>query len=221
MLIISLVIGDQLEDYQNDKNAVYLKAKRIEDSELFQYGMDTSIGNSFVYGTLQAKDPVTYQEIGGKYIYVKRIKERYTMHTKIVTYRIGKTTLRRRENYWTWDKVGSEEKTCKNVEFLGIEFDSTKINLPDPEYIKTVKESGSIRYKYYVVEDKLKGTLYTKLSNGSISDQSNFYKEKKIDETVEMFTAGSYKIIFFIVWFIVIALVVIVFCYLDNRWLNR
>lgn len=220
MLIIGLVIGDKLEDLQNDKNAVYWKAQQIEDPELFQYGMDTSIGNAFVYGTLQAEDPVTYQEIGGKYMYIKRIKERYTMHTRTVTYKVGKTTQTRVECYWTWDRVGSEEKTCRNIKFLGIEFDSKKINLPDTEYIETVKESGSIRYKYYGVEEKLKGTLYTKLSNGSISDQSNFYKEKKITETVEMLTAGSDKVIFSVLWAIIIALVVIGFYYLDNRWLN-
>lgn len=220
MLIIGLVIGDKLEDLQNDKNAVYWKAQQIEDPELFQYGMDTNIGNAFVYGTLQAEDPVTYQDIGGKYMYIKRIKERYTMHTRTVTYKVGKTTQTRVEYYWTWDRVGSEEKTCRNVKFLGIEFDCKKINLPDTEYIETVNESGSIRYKYYGVEEKLKGTLYTKLSNGSISDQSNFYKEKKITEVVEILTSGSDKMVFSYIWACVMVLAVIGFYYLDNRWLN-
>ena len=74
MLIIGLFISGKITDIQNDRNAEYQKAVHIEDSELFRHGMDTDIGNAFVYGDLQAVDAVTFDEIGGEYLYVEKLK---------------------------------------------------------------------------------------------------------------------------------------------------
>ena len=86
MFVIGFFISDKITDYENDKNAEYQKAIHIEDSELFQYGMDTNIGNAFVYGDLEAVDMVTYPEIGGEYIYVEKVEEHYNMHTRQVAH---------------------------------------------------------------------------------------------------------------------------------------
>ena len=76
MLIIGFFISGKITDMQNDKNAEYQKAVHIEEPELFQYGMDTNVGNAFVYGDLQAVDTVTFDEIGGEYLYVEKVKEK-------------------------------------------------------------------------------------------------------------------------------------------------
>lgn len=68
MLLIGVLIGGKVSDYQMDMNEKYNKAAKIETSELFEYGMRTDIGNAFVYGDLLAVDTVTYPEIGGAYI---------------------------------------------------------------------------------------------------------------------------------------------------------
>ena len=65
MILIGFVIVGRIDAYQVQKNSEYYSALQITDAELFQYGMDTSVGNAFVYGTLEAVDPVTYPEIGG------------------------------------------------------------------------------------------------------------------------------------------------------------
>lgn len=220
MLTIGFLIGDKIEDYQNDKNAKYWKAEQISDTELFQYGMDTSAGNAFIYGTLQAEDPVTYKELGGKYMYIEKVEEHYTMHTRTVTTGSGKHRHTKVEHYWTWDEVGSEDKICENIKFLGIQFDSKKVKMPDPDYIETIKESSRIRYKYYGAKAKVKGTLFTKMSKGTISDKSDFYQDKEIEETVGNLTSGAGLIVFWAIWIIVTVLTVIGFYYLDNKWLN-
>lgn len=220
MLTIGFLIGDKIEDYQNDKNAKYWKAEQISDTELFQYGMDTSAGNAFIYGTLQAEDPVTYKELGGKYMYIEKVEEHYTRHTRTVTTGSGKHRHTKVEHYWTWDLVGSEDKTCKNLKFLGIQFDSKKVKMPGADYIETIKESSRIRYKYYGVKAEVKGTLFTKMSKGTISDKSDFYQNMEIEETIERLTSGEEKIIFWVVWIIMTVLAVIGFYYLDNKWLN-
>ena len=74
MLILGFVIAGRIDAHQIQKNSEYYKAVQITDSEQFRYGMDTSVGNAFVYGTLEAVDPVTYPEIGGQYLYVEKLR---------------------------------------------------------------------------------------------------------------------------------------------------
>lgn len=224
MLLIGVLISSKISEHQMDKNEMYNKAVKIEDGELFQYGMDTNVGNAFVYGDLEAVDTVTYPEIGGEYMYVEKIKERYTMHTRQVAHTRtvnGKTqTYYTTETYWTWDYAGSEDKTCKEISFLGHTFSSNKINLPSEEYIDTIYESSHIRYKYYGVSTKHTGTIFTDLRDKTISDNTRFYKNMTIDETVERLESGGGLIIFWIVWIFLIGLCVFGFYYIDNRWLE-
>lgn len=220
MFVIGFFISDKITDCENDKNAEYQKAIHIEDSELFQYGMDTNTGNVFVYGDLEAVDTVTYPEIGGEYMLVEKVKEKYTMHTRTYTVRVGKTTQTRVQTYWTWDRVGSEEIKCNEIKFCGIIFKSNKVELPLPEYVDMIKESSHIRYKYYGVPTKHTGTLYTKLSDGTISDNSKFFEDYTIDEALDSCTSGIANIIFWIVWVILIGGCVAGFYYLDNWWLE-
>lgn len=80
MLLIGFVISGKISQIQDDKNAKYNKAVKIESTDLFQYGMNTNVGNAFVYGELKAVDTVTYPEIGGEYMYVEKIEEHYNRH---------------------------------------------------------------------------------------------------------------------------------------------
>ena len=84
MILIGILISGKISECQMDKNEKYNKAVKIESQEMFRYGMDTNVGNAFVYGDLKAVDTVTYPEIGGEYMYVEKVKERYTMHTRTV-----------------------------------------------------------------------------------------------------------------------------------------
>ena len=206
MLIIGLFISGKITDMQNDRNAEYQKAVHIEDSELFQHGMDTNIGNAFVYGDLQAVDAVTFDEIGGEYLYAEKVKEKHTMHTRVVTYTTGsgKTmqTHTRTETYWTWDVIGREEKKC------------------NPKFVKMINESNHIRYKYYGTPIKHTGTIYTVLSDGTISDRSKFFKDYTINQALESCITEMWNVVFWCVWVIMICGCVYGFCYLDNRWLE-
>ena len=76
MILIGVLISGKISEHQMDENEIYNKADKIESADLFQHGMNTNIGNAFVYGDLEAVDTVTYPEIGGKYMDVKKVKER-------------------------------------------------------------------------------------------------------------------------------------------------
>ena len=224
MILFGILISSKISECQMDKNEIYNKAVKIESQEMFQYGMDTNVGNAFVYGDLKAVDTVTYPEIGGEYMYVEKIKEQYTMHTRQVAHTRtvnGKSqTYYTTETYWTWDKVGSEDIKCKEILFCGVIFTSNKIDLPGTDYIDTIKESSHVRYKYYGVDTEYKGTIFTDLRDKTISDNTSFYNNLTIDETIERLESDFPINIFWIFWVILIGGMVFGFYYLDNRWLD-
>ena len=177
MMLIGFFISGKITDYQADKDAEYWKAVQIEDTELFRYGMDTDIGNAFVYGELRAVEPVGFDEIGGEYLWIEKVEEHYNPHTRTVTKTRknaqGKTeTYTETEVYYSWDYYDSWEKHSSRIQFCGQEFDYGKIDLPSGEYIDTIKESflSNVRYKYYGVSKEYTGTIYTRLMDGTISE---------------------------------------------------
>ena len=224
MILIGVLISGKISEHQMDKNEIYNKAVKIENTDLFQYGMDTNVGNAFVYGDLEAVDTVTYPEIGGEYMYVEKVKERYTEHTRQVAHTKtvnGKTqTYYTTETYWTWDRVGSKDIKCKEISFCDITFKSNKFDIPGTDYIDTIKESSHVRYKYYGTGTKFTGTIFTELRDKTISDNTNFYNNMNIEETVERLESGGGEIVFWILWIILIIICVFGFYYLDNKWLE-
>lgn len=224
LLIVGLGISDKISDKIADKNEKYNKAIKIESKELFDYGMRTNIGNAFVYGELKAVDPVSYQEIKGKYIYIEKVTERYTQHTRTVTTTDSKgKTHTKTETYWTWDEIDSESKHSKELMFCGIKFPYKKIYIPEMKYIDTISAGYHLRDVFYGTKAKHKGTIFTKLKDGTISDKSSFYKDQKADETKEHLTKGekSWLIVFWVAWIVVIVACVIGFCYFRNDWLEE
>lgn len=224
MILIGVLISGKISEHQMDENEIYNKAVKIESADLFQHGMNTNIGNAFVYGDLEAVDTVTYPEIGGEYMYVKKVKERYTKHTRQVSHTKtvnGKTqTYYTTETYWTWDRVSSEDTKCKEISFCGSTFKSNKFDIPGTDYINTIKESNYVRYKYYGTETKFTGTIFTELKDKTISDNTYFYNNKNIEETVDYLESDGGEILFWTLWIIIIIACVFGFYYLDNKWLE-
>lgn len=224
MLLIGVLIYGKLSEAHADKMEIYNKAVKIESSDMFEYGMRTNVGNAFVYGDLKAVDTVTYSEIGGEYMYVKKVKEKYTKHTRTVTKTKtvnGKTkTYTKKEEYWTWDKVDSEDKKCNKISFCSVVFDSDKIDIPRASYIDTIKESSKIRYLYYGTYTHYSGTIFTELRDNTISNGTTFYNGKNIAETVKGLESSVWKWSFWFIWIILTGLCVYGFFYIDNRWLE-
>lgn len=223
MLLVGGSIRNKIEEYRLDQNEVYSKALKIETSELFQYGMRTNVGNAFVSGKLTAIDPVGYPEIDGEYLFLEKVKERYTMHTRQVAHTRtvnGKTsTYYTTETYWTWDRVSSECLHSEKICFNGVEFPYEKIECPSSSYIDTIRESSNIRYKYYGTDTEFEGTIFTALKDNTISDGSRFYEGKTVDEAYNTALMGDYRIIFWIFWVVITGGLVFGFYYIDNRWL--
>lgn len=225
MLIIGILIGGKINEYHQDENAKYNKAFKIsKDKDLFDYAMKTNIGNAFVEGTIKAVDPVTYEDLEDTYMYVEKVKEEYTMHTRTVTTTDSKGKVHTKtETYWTWDEVYREEKVSNEITFLGKTFESSKFNLPSSSYIDTVDGGYHIRYKYYGLEQEFKATVFGSLKNNTIEGKNiGVYKDSTIEETLEILNSDSLMIIFFwIVWIVMIVMAIAAFYSLDNDWLNK
>lgn len=232
ILIIGFAISDKIQDAANDKNAEYQKAIHIDDSELFQYGMDTNVGNAFVYGDLEAVDTVTYPEIGGEYIYIRKVEERYERHEREVTKKDSKgKEYKETEVYYEWETESTESKHADEIMFCGIIFPYNKIDLPTATYITTISgdkiyswksgERVKVRFQYYGVSTSHTGTIYTDLRNNTISNNSSFYEDCTIDEALEKCTSNIGVVIFWIFWLILTAGLVYGFYYLDNNWLEN
>lgn len=221
MILFGILISSKISEHQMDKNEIYNKAVKIESQEMFQYGMDTNVGNAFIYGDLKAVDTVTYPEIGGEYMSVEKDEEHYTKHTKTV-YEYdddGNVTGSHEEEYWTWDLYDSDNKHCDKVTFLGIEFDYGQIYKPYENYIDTIDGDYHVRYVYYGSKTEYTGTIFTKLDNHTIN-KTEFYKDMNINDTVDHLQSNVGVIVFWIFWIILIGGMVFGFYYLDNRWLD-
>ena len=224
MLLIGIVIHGSINDKLMLEYQKYNTALQINnDSDLFVYGMKTNVGDAFVYGDLKAIDTVTYPEIGGKYSYVEKVKERYTRHTRTVTKTKtvnGKTkTYTDTEVYYSWDKVDSWSEHSERITFLDVEFKYGMIDFPSYDYITTIKESSKIRYKYYGSPAECVGTLYADLSDNTINNVK-FYHHCNIEQTIDCLKSGWQLILFWIAWILLTGGCVFGFYYIDNRWLE-
>lgn len=227
MLLIGFVISSKISDSELDTNEKYNKALKIESADLFKYGMNTNVGNAFVYGVLEAVDTVSFPEIDREYMYVEKVEEHYNRHTRMVTKTRtnskGETeTYQEEEVYYSWDYHDSWEKHSEKLSFCGVEFDYAKIDTPNSKHIKTDEKLFSdVRFVYYGTGTEFEGTVFTDLRNGTISDDTIFYQNMSIEDTVSRLESSGGVIFFWIVWILLTASAVYGFYYLDNNWLNK
>lgn len=224
MIVIGIVIHGAIDDALMIKYQEYNLALQVEnDAKMFSHAMETNVGNAFVYGDLESVDSVTFDEIGGEYSSITKVKERYTRHSRIVTKTRtvnGKTkTYTTTEYYYSWDPVDRESKKCSKITFIGEEFDYGTIPFPNEKQVELIKESANIRYVYYASPAKTSGTVYANLNNNTIND-AKFYNEQTIEETIERLESRWELILFWIGWVVLTGAVLFGFVYLDNRWLE-
>lgn len=224
MILLGVLISGGINDRVMERQQEFNTAIQIDnDKDLFEYGMRTNVGNAFVYGELRAIDTVTFDEIGGEYSYVEKVKEKYTRHTRTVTKTKtvnGKTkTYTETEVYYTWDYANSWSKHSEKISFLDVEFDYGKIYFPYKSHITTIKESSKIRYVYYGAPPYSIGTIYTKLSDNTITE-TDMYDSMTIAETLDSKLSDGSVIIFWVFWVLLTGCLVAGFYYIDNEWLE-
>lgn len=224
MLVIGFFISNEIHQSLLEKYQEYDTAVQIDSEELFRHGMRTSVGNAFAYGDLIALDPVTYSEIEGEYSYIRKEEQEYRMHSRIVTetymdLKGNAKTRTKTEYYWTWDTMRTENKTSTKISFLNVEFEYGKIPFPSSHQIKTLSTGYHKRNVYYGTETEFQGTIFTNLKENTIN-KTSFYRNQTIKDTIDDLETGYQLVIFWICWIILISVIVVVFYYLENKWLD-
>lgn len=93
------------------------------------------------------------------------------------------------------------------------------------KYIKLAQTTKiTVEYildKYYGVDTEYIGTIFTELRDKTISDNSSFYENSTIEETVDYLESDWELWLFWVIWIIVIGLCVFGFYYIDNEWIEN
>lgn len=226
MMVFGFMIADNISDARLDKLQEYNTALKIPDdnTELFQYAMDTNVGNAFVEGTLKFLDPVSIDGLDGEYSYISRELEKYTKHTRVVTetyYVDGKAKTRTKtETYWTWDHQKTDEWESEKINFNGIDFEVKQICVPGSEYHSTVSCGYHLRYVYYVRDLEWHGTIYANLKDHTIQNKADFREDADIEKMLEYYTVFNWLWVFWPLWILLTIGLVIGFYYIDNWWLE-
>lgn len=239
-ILVGFFIDGKICDRIDEENEVYLRAARIEESpEQFDYALRTGFGDTLVFGQIQAVDPVSFPELKNTYLAVEKIREEYTRHTRRVSYKVGKTTHYRTETYYTWDYKGTSELSADQVSFCGVQFpadtfhisDWTRLSLNedtvDQSSLKALKgnylyEDADTRYYFSAIPATLTGTVFAALHHQKIEGTAEFYCGQSIEEVVaeHLKSATMYRIIFWCVWIFFCGVIIFVFAYFDNKWLE-
>ena len=217
---IGFLLSGVIKNGINENNEKYFKALKINnDEEMFRYAIKTNVGYTLAQGKVKAVNGVSINDISGKYFKIKKVKEKYTMHTRQVEHTRTKSdgtteTYYTTEEYWTWDFVGQEEFHTEKFNFLGIDFDNEN-------YKETKKESYYIRYQYYVIPFEFDGTLFTYIENNTINQNifsANMTIDKIIEEKENLTNVASG--VFWFIWIIFVGFVDFGYVYLDNNYLE-
>jgi hypothetical protein len=222
MMLFGFMISDSINDARLDKLQEYNTALKIpgNNTELFQYALDTDVGNAFVEGKLKFLDPVSIDGLDGQYSYISRELEKYTKHTRVVTYTVNGKTQTRTETYWSWDHVETDEWGSKKINFNGIDFPMDKISIPSSRYHSTVGCGYHLRYVYHVRDVEWQGTIYAKIKNHTFENKANFRADVDIEQMLEHYTVFNWLWVFWPFWILLTGGLVYGFYYIDNEWLE-
>lgn len=222
---IGFLINSTIQNAIYEDNEKYYKALKIDNEEQFKYALKTNVGYTLAQGKIQAINGVSLEDIEGTYCKIRKVKEKYTMHTRQVahTRRVGNTTQTyyTTEEYWTWDYAGEEEFHAEKFNFLGVEFNYGTIQFYNEKYKETKSGGYHIRYQYYIIPFEFKGTLFTHIDNNTIN-QNDFYYNNTIESIIKSKEgeANIWNVIFWIIWIILIGLIDYGYVYLDNNYLE-
>ena len=174
-------------------------------------------------------EPVLDSALDGEYLTICKTMERYTMHTRTVTYTDsnGKTKTRT-ETYWTWDYAGSWEQASETVSFLGREFQIGQLSLPGDETLRLkggdtyLYEGLHTRYYFTGLPASFDATIHADLRDGNIGEGAEVFKDKTPAEVVDDQLSGQKipVIIFWVFWVLLTGGALVGFFYLENRWLD-
>lgn len=223
MVALGFLLGGKISDHIAETNEKFTTATQITDDQQFQYALDTDLGNVIAYGKLVAEQPVSADDLDGKYAILTKITERYTRHTREVTYTDSKGhTHSRTEVYWTWDEIDRKKDSTETYMFMGASFPADKFSVTAHQQGDTIYDSRLVRHYYEAVDANMVGSIHTQIKDHMIADNNRFYTDAEPQAVVNLaIRQGNIAIILFgVLWIALTVGAVYGFCALENRWLD-
>lgn len=219
MLVVGFILSDKLAMKQRDKNLRYSTAVQISSNDLWKHAVETEIGHTLAYGTVEAVGPIRMGSVPAS-LAIERQLEKHQMHTRTVSYTVNGKVHHRTETYWSWDYQHSDYFYADAATFLGRRMKAEFwASLIPKSYYSTEGCGHNLRYVYYRTPLKTSGTLYTNVANGFYND-AEFKEDVDIEHALDEFLIGWYVPCFWALWAALIIAAVFGFYYLDNRWLE-
>lgn len=235
-IIGGFCIYDTIDKKIDEHNMKYTAAVWVDSDEMFQNRVYTDICDAFVYGDWSSVGYVTFNDIespekpAGQFSWVKCEKEHYTRHTRRVPhtqYVNGKArTTYTTEVYYTWDHVWSHSTKVEKIKFAGLTFPYGTVEPTGIGVSLGTNTHGSDRYVYHAEKTEASGIAFTHIEDGGILKCTLYTQYKNTPEDFQAFLdrelmGNAARYAFWIIFVSLGLFGVIMFCYLDNDWLNN
>ena len=250
LLSIGLLIDNFITYQSIKKQELYNKTLKIDnDKDTFKYAIDTDIGNVLVSGKFNVDNGVKFDELKQDYMAIQKKTEKYTRHKREVCNKCGEKTCCHTKVYYTWDTIGTKNKYVDTIVFLNINFsfnqfsnyEYKRLNLNSDvvsdKYRNKIRQNciyddnnffnmvGKLRYKYYVVVKSFNGSVLAKAKNKTlepINESKIRISHNTINKIVEETKKEIIviKVVFWIIYIILIGVAVGYFIYQDNYYLE-
>jgi len=234
------VIDRKIENH----NAKYNAAVWVTDNDTFKNRLYSDSRGAFVYGEWNSVGYVTFEDLKkqtdriplnvklpeGKFAYISIKKEHYTRHTRIVAHTTtvnGKTqTVYKTEVYYTWDFVWGEENNIKQIKFAGVTFPYGTVNPNKIHKYLGTDTHGNDRYIFDAELTSASGIAFTHIEDNKIEKCTLHQEYSNTPEDFKKFLddklmGNGLRYAFWIVFVLVGIFGIVVFCVLDNDWLNN
>lgn len=249
LLCFGMFIDSKIVESNLLSNEEYTKALKINNNnDMFKYAIDTNVGKVINYGEFKVKDGVKDAWLKNDYMYIDKITEEYTRHSRTVCEEDSEGNEScHTEYYYEWDEVDSninnvEKITFSSVEFLFTDFkkypkyelELTKDNVLD-SLVNKIDDNciyedsgwnhhiGDKRYYYEVINKSFYGTVYGEAKDNKFQDKEGlFIHDSSIDEFIKSEDRWNIaaRIIYWIIYLIMIGLAIYGYLYIDNDYLE-
>ena len=219
-VFVSVVTGN-MRATNNDKLLQYQKSLKIDSNDMFEYAINTNVGNIMAYGKVKSIGYVEDSYIKGQYMYIDRKEEHYVRKTRQVPVTIGKTTTYRTEVYYEWDFYNRDYFKVTDYEFLGKKFKFDELKTNYTQYIDTVKFTSNKRYVYNATPLEFMGTLKSYVSTNKLSNNT-FYVNKKHDVVIKSVETDDTTISVFaaLIWLFGLVIIFASICVIED-WIEN
>lgn len=217
------MIHRSIVNHTNNNNKMYRQAVSIDNNApVFGHALDTNAGRMYAYGTMEAVNPISIDDLKSKHMRIVRRRQHYTMHTYTTHHKVGKSTVTRVHHYWSWDTVKTDRFQVADIKFLDRTFNFNDFDVHGPTTEKTVGRGHHKRDVYELWSTNYTGTIFAKTNGKNSLEPCILWSGKTIEECrkIDISSGNGWLFLFWLGWLLLGGACIYGFYYIDNDWLE-